>query len=288
MQVHLLVGVPAVVVGGHVAGDHHHRDAIEGGVGHAGGGVGETRAEVAENDRGPSGDTRVAVGGVRGDLFVPHVDELDAAVGHRGEDRDVGVSAETEDVADTAPFQIADELFGSGWVASAHRGTPDAVLCGVMHRRSGGSARRSGPRYEWFIGSIRRIGRHRLAFLVGVGEDPGEPGGDEQGVAEVAREPDLVEDRGHHAVDVDRHRFADRAGQRRLERRGCREMVARDAGVTGDRQERVEPGVAALVLAVAEAGYPLAVRPPVGDQIVGSGGQRTAARRLVTRRRPRR
>ena len=121
MQVHLLVGVPAEVVRGHVAGDDHHRDAIEGGVGHAGGGVGEAGAEVAENDRGPSGDPRVAIGGVRGDLFVPHVDELDAAVGHGGEHRDVGVSAEPEDVADTAPFQVADELFGSGRMASAHR-----------------------------------------------------------------------------------------------------------------------------------------------------------------------
>ena len=112
-----------------------------------------------------------------------------------------------------------------------------------------------------------------------MGEDPGEPGGDEQGVAEVAREPDLIEDGGHHAVDVDRHRFADRAGQRRLERRGCRQMVARHAGVPGDRQEPVEPGVAALVLAVAEAWYPLAVRPPVSDQIVGRGGLGTAPRR---------
>ena len=144
VQVHLLVGVPAVVVGGHVAGDHHHGDAIERGIGDAGGRVGETRTEVAENDRGPTGDTRVAVGSVRGDLFVPHVDELDRAVGHGGENGDVGVSAQSEDVADAAPFQIADELFSSGWMTSAHCGTP-TWPCGGTDRVVG-SARWSGPR----------------------------------------------------------------------------------------------------------------------------------------------
>ena len=114
VQVDLLVRVPAVVVGGHVAGDHHHRDAIEGGVGHAGGGIGEPGAEVAEHDRGPPRDARVAIGSVGGDLFVADVDELDAAARHRREHGDVGVPAEAEDVADTASFQIPDELLGDG------------------------------------------------------------------------------------------------------------------------------------------------------------------------------
>ena len=108
MQVHLLVGVPAVVVGGHVTGDHHHGDAIEGGVRDAGGRVGEPRAQVAEHDRGPSSDPRVPIGGVGGDLFMPHVDELELAVGHGGEDRDVGVSASPK-TADTARSN-SDEL----------------------------------------------------------------------------------------------------------------------------------------------------------------------------------
>ncbi len=75
---------------------------------------------MAENDRGPPGDTRVAVRSVRGDLLVPDVDELDAAAGHRGEHGDVGVPTQAEDVSYTAPFQVADELFGSGRMASAH------------------------------------------------------------------------------------------------------------------------------------------------------------------------
>ena len=41
VQVHFLVRVLAVVVRRHVAGDHHHRDRVERGVGHAGRGVGE-------------------------------------------------------------------------------------------------------------------------------------------------------------------------------------------------------------------------------------------------------
>ena len=44
VQVHFLVRMPAVVVGRHVAGDHHHRDRVERGVGHAGRGVGQARA----------------------------------------------------------------------------------------------------------------------------------------------------------------------------------------------------------------------------------------------------
>ena len=126
VQVHLLVGMTAVVVRRHVAGDDDHRDAIERGVGDAGRRVRQARTEVAENDRGPSGDTRVAVGSVRGDLLVPDVDELDAAAGHRGENGDVGVPTQAEDVSYAAPFQVADELFGSGRVGSAHGCPPVA------------------------------------------------------------------------------------------------------------------------------------------------------------------
>ena len=115
------------------------------------------------------------------------------------------------------------------------------------------------------VGVVHRVDpphrAHRLALLVGVGEDPGETGGDEQGVAEIARKADLVEDRGHRAVDVDRRRLADGSSQRRLERRRGRQVVARDAGVAGDRQEAVEPWVADLVLAMAEPGDSPAVRP---------------------------
>ena len=101
-----------------------------------------------------------------------------------------------------------------------------------------------------------------------MGEDPGEAGGDEQRVAEIAGKPDLVEDGGHDSVDVDRHRLADGAeSSADLERNGGGEMVARDTGVSGDRQEAVEPRVAALVLAMPEAGHPLALRPAVRRRV---------------------
>ena len=126
VQVHLLVGMTAVVVRRHVAGDDHHGDAIERGVGDAGRRVRQARTEVTENDRGPPGDTCIPVGGVRGDLLVPYVDELDTAAGHRRENGDVGVPTQAEDVPYAAPFQVADELFGCGRVGSAHGCPPVA------------------------------------------------------------------------------------------------------------------------------------------------------------------
>ena len=116
MEVDLLVRVATEVVRRHVAGDHDHRDAVEGGVGDAGGAVGEAGTEVAEQHCGSAGDSGVAVGGVGGDLLVPDVDELDRAAGHRREDGDVGVPAQPEDVTDTAALEGADELLGSGWM----------------------------------------------------------------------------------------------------------------------------------------------------------------------------
>jgi hypothetical protein len=48
---------------------------------------------------------------VRGDLFVPGVDELDFfAFGQRSQKRDIGMSAQTKNVLDTACFEILDQL----------------------------------------------------------------------------------------------------------------------------------------------------------------------------------
>ena len=47
MQVHFLVRMFAEVVRGNVAGDHHHRNAVERRVGDAGRGIGESRARDA-------------------------------------------------------------------------------------------------------------------------------------------------------------------------------------------------------------------------------------------------
>ena len=120
VEVDLLVGMSAEVVRRNVAGDDDHRDAVEGGVGDAGRGVREPGTEVAEDHRRSAGDSGVAVGGVGGDLFVTHVDELDRAVGHRRENGDVGVPAQPEDVADATPFEMADELLGNGRMGLIH------------------------------------------------------------------------------------------------------------------------------------------------------------------------
>ena len=60
-----------------------------------------------------AGHPRIAVGGVRGDLLVPDVDEVDLAVGHRREHGDVGVPAQAEDMRDAAALEVADQLMGN-------------------------------------------------------------------------------------------------------------------------------------------------------------------------------
>jgi hypothetical protein len=47
------------------------------------------------------------------DLFVTHVDELDAARRHRGEDSDVRMSAQTENRAESPALQVAHEMIGN-------------------------------------------------------------------------------------------------------------------------------------------------------------------------------
>ncbi len=102
--------VLAVVVAGHVTGNHHHRDRVQRRIGHAGGGVGEARAEVAEHHGGGFFGAGVAVSGVCGHLFVTRVDELDAAFSQRGQHCNVGVAAQAKNVLDTPVFEVFDEL----------------------------------------------------------------------------------------------------------------------------------------------------------------------------------
>ncbi len=66
--------------------------------------------KMGQQHRGLAGHTRIAVRGVRGDLLVPDVDEVQLAVGHRRKHGDVGVAAQPEDVRDPARFEIPDEL----------------------------------------------------------------------------------------------------------------------------------------------------------------------------------
>ena len=127
MQVDFLVRALAVVVAGHVTGNHHHRHRIERGVGDAGGRIGQSGAKVAEYNRRCLLGTGIAVCRMSRDLFVAGVDEFDGAFFQRCEHGDIGVTAQAEDVLNTAVFQVFDQLVGNQlfhcclrwwWVAS--------------------------------------------------------------------------------------------------------------------------------------------------------------------------
>ena len=136
VEVDLLVRMLAEVVARHVAGDHDQRNRIERGVRHGGGGIRQTGAEVGQDDPGPLGHPGVAVGRVRRDLLVPHVDEGDAlALLERREQSDVRVPAQPEDVLDIACLQIADDLV-------RHQVLHDVLL---HLSPSTGTDRRAGP-----------------------------------------------------------------------------------------------------------------------------------------------
>jgi hypothetical protein len=114
VQVHFLVWVLAEVVRGHVSGDHHHGNAVEGRVGDTGRGIGEPWAKMREQHRSLAGDPRVAVGRVRGNLLVAHVDEVDRTRRHRREHGNVGVAAQPEYVAHAAFLEVAHQVIRNG------------------------------------------------------------------------------------------------------------------------------------------------------------------------------
>ena len=112
VQVHFLVRMAAVEVGLHVAGDHHHRDRIERGVGDAGRRVGQPGTEMGEQDARLAGGARVAVGGVRGDLLVPRADVADAAAPERVEHADDRVAGQPEDHLDAEALEVVGQQVG--------------------------------------------------------------------------------------------------------------------------------------------------------------------------------
>src|SRR6185503_17794089 len=109
VQVDFLVRMAAVEVRLYVPGDDHHRDRVERRVGDAGGGVGQPGPEMREQHPRLAGRTRVAVGGVRGDLLVARADVADAAAAERVEHADDGVAGQAEDHLDAEPLEILRE-----------------------------------------------------------------------------------------------------------------------------------------------------------------------------------
>ena len=124
VQVDFLVRMAAVEVRLHVAGDHDHRDRVERGVGHAGGGVGQPGTEMRQQHARLAGRARVAVGGVRRDLLVARADVADAAAAERVEQADDGVAGEAEDDLDAEALevlgqQVRGEARFASWSAAA-------------------------------------------------------------------------------------------------------------------------------------------------------------------------
>ena len=111
MQVDFLVRMLSVVVRRDVARNHHHGNAIQSGVGHAGGGVRESGSQMRQHDRGAASHTRIGVRRMTRDLLVPDIDEIDVAVFHRRENRDVRVPAQPEYVPNPALLEIAHQQF---------------------------------------------------------------------------------------------------------------------------------------------------------------------------------
>ena len=112
VQVDFLVRMAAVEVRLHVAGDHHHRDRIERGVGDAGRRVGQPGSEMREQDARLAGRARVAVRRVRRDLLVPRADVADTAAAERVEHADDGVPGQAEHHLDAEPLEIVGEQVG--------------------------------------------------------------------------------------------------------------------------------------------------------------------------------
>ena len=100
----------AVIVRGHVAGDHDHGNRVERRVRDARRGVRESRSQMRQDHGSLSLRARVAIGHVRGDLLVSHVDELDAALLHRGENGDIGVAAQPKDIFNATILEVFHQL----------------------------------------------------------------------------------------------------------------------------------------------------------------------------------
>jgi hypothetical protein len=133
VEIHFLVRMPAVVVAGNVASDHHHRNRIEGRVGDAGRGVGEAGAEVRHQHPDLARRARVTVGGVRGDLLVPGGDEADLALAERIEESDDGVAAQPEHHLDAEALEIVGEQVRRDARAGCRRDALDGRLRSNIH-----------------------------------------------------------------------------------------------------------------------------------------------------------
>ena len=118
-----------------LAADEQHRALGAEGVGDAGDGVGGARAGGDDRAAGLAGHARVAVGGVRGDLLMADVDDLDALVDAAVVDVDDVAAAEREDRVDALGLQRLGDQVAAG----------DRFRCRVRWLGHSGSSRLCSP-----------------------------------------------------------------------------------------------------------------------------------------------
>ncbi len=110
----VLQGAHLVLVQGALAADQQERALGAQRVGDAGDGVGRARAGGDDGTAGLAGDARVGVGGVRGDLLVADVDDLDALVDAAVVDVDDVAAAEGVDDVDPLRLQGLRDQVAAG------------------------------------------------------------------------------------------------------------------------------------------------------------------------------
>ena len=209
---------------------------------------------MAEQHRCLAGDACVTVGSVRRDLLVADVDELDGAVRHGGEHRDVRVSAEPEDPGHPSARQVVDQLLGDRATHAEPRGGKRSWRRPAVHVGS-----RVDPAHRG----------HRRELLRNVRHHTGHPRCDEDGVGEFDREVDLGEDRGVDAIDVDRQPTTRGGFERAFDRDGGVDVRPLDAELASHREQPVDAWVSLGVLAMSEAGESTPVLSTCGDDVGG-------------------
>jgi len=112
MEVNLLVGMTAEIATGDVACDDDHRDRVEPRFRDAGRRVGQPRPQVRQqNARNPAPlPARIAVGRMRGNLFMPYSNKPNPAFSQSIQKTDNSVSAETKDLLHPPGLQKLHEL----------------------------------------------------------------------------------------------------------------------------------------------------------------------------------
>ena len=123
-DVGLLEGVGADEVGADLAGDGHHGDRVQIGVGDAGDQVGRARAAGGHADADLAGGAGIAVGGVHGALLVAHQDVAQhLGVEQRVVERDDHPAGEAEEHVAALGFQRGDDGLRTFHLGRCHRRT---------------------------------------------------------------------------------------------------------------------------------------------------------------------